>query len=133
MLEWVRNGQTEIRPIFIDDYLNRFGAHGHVRLRTGAWNTGWHHGVGFKQWTGSDAQKEALRRVAETSRVCHAARAAALKKGEQNPEFWRRLEQAQWRLLRSETSCNFFWGEDWVNRCHQDLDAAWETLRELPR
>ena len=29
-----------------------------------------------------------------------------------------------WRVLRAETSCNFYWGEAWVERCHHDLDAA---------
>jgi alpha-amylase/alpha-mannosidase (GH57 family) len=133
LLEWVRRGETEIRPIFIDDYLNQFGAHGRVHIRTGAWNTGWHHGLGFMQWIGSYAQKEALQRVAETSRKCRAAREKALQAGEQNAEFWQRFEQAQWRLLRAETSCNFFWGTDWVHRCHQDLDAASQALKELRR
>ena len=83
------------------------------------------------QWVGSGAQREALQRVAETSRMCHEARTEALRAGEQSAEFWRRFEQAQWRLLRAETSCNFFWGADWVHRCHQDLEAALQTLREL--
>jgi hypothetical protein len=30
--------------------------------------------------------------------------------------------------LRSETSCNFFWGDAWVMRCHADLDQACECL-----
>jgi hypothetical protein len=34
------------------------------------------------------------------------------------------LEQAYYRILRAETSCNFFWGEAWVDRAHQDLDQA---------
>ena len=38
------------------------------------------------------------------------------------------LEQARWRVLRAETSCNFFWGEAWVERCYQDLDAATSSL-----
>ena len=40
LLDWVARGDTEIEPIFIHDYLDRFGAHGEVRVRTGAWNTG---------------------------------------------------------------------------------------------
>jgi alpha-amylase/alpha-mannosidase (GH57 family) len=131
LMEWIRRGETEIRPIFIDDYLNRFGADGRVHIRTGAWNTGWHHGLGFMQWVGSDAQSDALRRVADTSRVCGAVRAEAVRAGEQSAEFWHRFEQVQWRLLRAETSCNFFWGTDWVHRCHQDLDAASHALKEL--
>src|SRR5439155_21239012 len=116
VLDWVRRGETEIRPIFIDDYLNQFGAHGVVNVRTGAWNTGWHHGVDFLQWTGSKAQKDELKRVGEASRALHSARHRAGGK--------RELEQAHWRLLRAETSCNFFWGEAWVERCHRDLDEA---------
>ena len=34
------------------------------------------------------------------------------------------VEQARWRVLRAETSCNFYWGEAWVERCHRDLDDA---------
>ena len=126
LLDWVRRGETEVRPTFIDDYLDQHGAHGEVRVRPGAWNTGWHHGVGFLQWTGSQRQKDALARVQETSRALHEA----LDKPEnQNAETRSRLEQAHWRVLRAETSCNFFWGEDWVVRCHNDLDEAWAFLK----
>ena len=43
------------------------------------------------------------------------------------------LEQALWRLLRSETSCNFFWSDAWVSRCHQDLNQAWDFLGAAER
>ena len=94
-------------------------AHGEVTIRTGAWNTGWHHGTGFVQWTGSAAQRDALARVGELSRAVHAARPAAIDSGRGHL-----VDEAYWRLLRAQTSCNFFWGEDWVGRCHSDLDAA---------
>jgi 4-alpha-glucanotransferase len=132
LLEWVRRGETEVRPIFIDEYLKQHGAYGEVRVNTGAWNTGWHHGGGFTQWTGSQAQKDALRRVAETSRAFHAARRRAEEAGTGNAELQHRLAEAQWRLLRAETSCNFFWGEAWVPRCHHDLDGVWAALNSLP-
>jgi len=128
LLEWVRRGETEMRPVFIDDYLNQHGAHGEVRVRTGAWNTGWHNGVGFIQWTGSPSQKDALKRVNETSRALHEALAKSTASG--NGAERNLLAEAQWRLLRAETSCNFFWGEAWVARCHQDLDEAWRFLNE---
>jgi 4-alpha-glucanotransferase len=127
LLERVRRNETEVRPIFIDDYLNAHGAHGYVRVRAGAWNTGWHHGTGFVQWTGSQAQRDALRRVAETSEAVHGLRQRAVNEGKQ-AQIQDDLEQAQWRLLRAETSCNFFWGEAWVPRSHQDLDEAWKHL-----
>ena len=38
------------------------------------------------------------------------------------------LEQARWRVLRAETSCNFYWGEAWVQRCYDDLDEAGACL-----
>jgi hypothetical protein len=116
-----------VRPSFIKDYLDQHGAHGEVKVKTGAWNTGWHHGRDFLQWTGSQAQKDSLERVKAVSAEVHEslAEAAVRELGEQER---RELEDAHWRLLRAETSCNFYWGEDWVNRCHADLDAAEATL-----
>ena len=96
-------------------------------MRTGAWNTGWHHGRGFLQWTGSDAQQQALGRVELISRELHGLRMQAGDGDGRDAA----LEHAMWRLLRAETSCNFFWGEDWVWRCHADLDAAEHSLRQL--
>ena len=136
LLEKVRRNETEVRPVFIDDYLNAHGAHGYVHVREGAWNTGWHHGTGFLQWTGSQAQKDALQRVLETSRAVHDLRWKAAGKG-MNPQLEQELEQALWHVLRAETSCHFFWGEAWVPRCHQDLEEAWRFINQaqsrLPR
>jgi alpha-amylase/alpha-mannosidase (GH57 family) len=120
-----------VRPAFIDDYLREFGVHGEVRVNTGAWNTGWHHGVGFVQWTGSQAQKDALARVADVSRAVHEAMVRAADRHSQDPELRDQLENAMWRLLRAETSCNFFWGEAWVDRCHRDLDASWTHVERV--
>jgi len=131
LLEKVRHGETEACPVFIDEYLKQHGAHGEVRVQTGAWNTGWHFGFGFCQWTGSQAQKDALRRVAETSRAFHAARLAIPASRSADPEVQRHLAEAHWRLLRAGTSCNFFWGEAWVPRCHNDLDEVWAILNGL--
>jgi hypothetical protein len=104
--------RTDIRPTFIEDYLDAYGTHGEVKVRPGAWNTGWHDGSGFTQWTGSAAQREALDRVARVSALVRA----------------RPHEDALWPLLRAETSCNFYWGEAWVSRCHADLDRAEKAL-----
>lgn len=98
-----------VQPALIHEYLDRCGPAGEVTVRTGAWNTGWHHGTGFTQWTGSGAQRAALARVAAVSDLVRAGGAG---------------EVALWRLLRAQTSCNFYWGEAWVDRCHNDLDAA---------
>ncbi len=103
---------TGIRPTFVHEYLDRYGAAGEVTVRPGAWNTGWHDGTGFVQWTGSAAQRDALARVG-------AVRSAL---GEAP------LEPAYWRLLRAQTSCHFYWGEAWTPRCHADLDEAERIL-----
>jgi 4-alpha-glucanotransferase len=119
LLRRVENGTSAgIRPTFVDDYLDRYGTHGEVTVRTGAWNTGWHHGTGFVQWTGSDAQRAALARIARVS--------AAIHERTESPDDV--LEAARWRLLRAETSCNLYWGEAWVPRCHADLDDAERLL-----
>ena len=133
LLEIVRRGETEVRPIFLDEYLREYGAHGEVRVESGAWNTGWHSGAGFAQWTGSQQQQDALKRISETSQAFHAARQSATPAAARNPELQHRLSEAQWRLLRAETSCNFYWGEAWVRRCHNDLDETWAILNELPK
>jgi alpha-amylase/alpha-mannosidase (GH57 family) len=130
LLEMARRGQTEIRPVFIEDYLSEHGAHGVVNVRSGAWNTGWHSGTGFSQWTGSQAQRDSLKRVAEASRTFHEKRLKAGSPSE-NPELHARLEDARWRILRAQTSCNFYWGEAWLPRCHRDLDDAWNILNRI--
>ena len=130
LLDWVRRGETEIEPIINHDYLERYGAAGEVKVNTGAWNTGWHHGTGFLQWTGSDAQKQALARVKEVSDALQAAGNKARERHADSAAVTAELEQARWRLLRAETSCNFFWGEDWVHKAHADLDAAQQHLAQ---
>jgi hypothetical protein len=105
-----------IRPTFIENYLDRYGTHGEVTVRSGAWNTGWHHGTDFTQWTGSTAQREALERVARLS--------AALRADDGHAG-----EETLWPLLRAQTSCHFYWGEAWLPRTHADLDLAERTAR----
>ncbi len=124
LVERTRHRASPIRPSFIGDYLDRFGPHGEVTVTTAAWNTGWHHGRDFVQWTGSQAQKDALIRLQETSDAVHSARLTAHERHMRSPELHNELDEALWRLLRAETSCNFFWGEAWVDRCHGDLNQA---------
>lgn len=128
LLAQARNSGNAIQPIFIQDYLDRFGAHGEVTVGPGAWNTGWHDGRDFVQWSGTPAQKDALIRVDEISQAVQAALSNATHIGSQNRELQNLLEEAHWRILRAETSCNFFWGDAWVMRCHADLDQACEYL-----
>jgi hypothetical protein len=128
-MQEVRRGWTVARPIFLGDYLHQYGAAGYVKVRPGAWNTGWHHGRDFLQWTGSHRQQEALRRLSETSEAFHAIR-HNLQHAVHDPRRAYQLQEALWHLLRAQTSCNFYWGEAWVQRCHDDLDITWFNLDE---
>ncbi|WAH98110.1 hypothetical protein [Arthrobacter sp. MMS18-M83] len=117
-LERARSGTAGgIAPTFIADHLDRHPPYGEVVVRDGAWNTGWHDGSGFTQWTGSPAQREALARVRQVSGQLHAA---ANRADRSDPG----LELARRHLLQAQTSCNFFWGEAWLARCHGELDQA---------
>ncbi len=131
MVNKIRNNWTKIRPSFINDYIDRFGAYGEVKIIEGAWNTGWHDGKGFVQWTGSQAQKDAFNRTQAVSDSLHEARAKMQRENLQNPELEHQIGEAFWRLMRAETSCNFYWGEAWVHKCHQDLDAASQHLDRI--
>ena len=123
-----RADQNAIQPTFIQDYLDRFGVGGEVTVGPGAWNTAWHDGGDFVQWSGTPAQKDALIRLDEISQAVQAALNNAASVDSCDPELLKLLEEARWRVLRAETSCNFFWGDAWVMRCHADLDQACEFL-----
>jgi len=123
-LDEIRAGNSVMRPTFIGDYLDRFGTHGRVTVRRGAWNTDEHHGWDFKQWTGSQAQRDAQVRINDKY---HALAKAADEKGASD-DVRQCLAEARWRVLRAETSCNVYWGEAWVYRVHGDLDAADDWL-----
>lgn len=123
LLEQIRERRAGgIRPVFVHDHLAQHNPVGEVVVEPGAWNTGWHDGAGFTQWTGSLAQREALARIVEVSARLHAAIESA------SPPVRPRLEEALERVLRAETSCNLYWGEAWVPRCHADLDDATRLL-----
>ena len=131
LLDHARGDAALIRPTFIHDYLDRFGYHGEVRVRTGAWNTGWHHGRDFTQWTGSEPQREALRHFAEVSRQVHEVRARAAEQGLTEGADADAIARALWHLLKAETSCHLYWGEAWVPRAEAELDASRLELAAL--
>jgi alpha-amylase/alpha-mannosidase (GH57 family) len=131
LMEMVRADRAGgIRPTFISDYLERHGPHGWVTVAPGAWNTGWHDGNEFVQWTGSLAQQQTLARVEQVSQAVHAIRRNAIAVGAGNPDLYHEIDDALSIVLRAETSCNFFWGEAWVQRCHDDLDQATRHLQQ---
>lgn len=124
LLDRVAAGEADVRPTFVSDYLDEHGTHGEVRVRTGAWNTGWHHGRDFTQWMGSERQRQAVADYAETSRAIHDARWFAGERGVTEGPESDALAEASRYLLRAETSCNLYWGESWVPRAEADLQAA---------
>jgi 4-alpha-glucanotransferase len=131
LLERISAGEAAIAPTFISRYLDTYGAHGEVRVRTGAWNTGWHHGRDFTQWTGSDRQKQAIDAFAGVSRQVHDARWYAAERGvSEGPEI-EAINEAMWRLLRAETSCHLYWGEAWVPRAEAELNASRAALERI--
>ena len=127
-MDHIRQGWSDMRPTFISEYLDRFGAHGRVTVRRGAWNTDEHHGWDFHQWQGSSLQRDAMVRVHETSAAFRGLLDRALAANLASQEAWTHLDEARWRLMRAETSCNFYWGEAWVHRAHGDMDAAWNAI-----
>jgi alpha-amylase/alpha-mannosidase (GH57 family) len=130
LLERARADEKSPQPIFISEYLDRFGVHGEVKVRTGAWNTGWHDGRGFIQWTGSWQQKQVLERMHELSKKIHDTRWRAGELGVDDTRIRGYIEEALWLLLRAETSCNIYWGEAWVERAERDLEAAARALTQ---
>ena len=132
LLERLRAGQSGVAPTFIAAYLNTYGPMGEVRVATGAWNTGWHDGRGFIQWTGSQAQKISLEDLHRHSQALAETRARLQELGlTQDQALAGDLEQATWRLLRAETSCNFYWGEAWVGRAEADLEVSRQALERV--
>jgi 4-alpha-glucanotransferase len=134
LIERIRRGDgAGIRPSFISAHLERHAPAGLVAIGPGTGATDWHAGTRYVQWAGSQPQRDALTRIGELSQAVHAARRNAFGVGVGDRELYRRLEQALWRVLRAETSCNFFWGEAWVARCHQDLYDATGQLEAAGR
>jgi len=127
MLDWQRAGNLALTQISINEYLDRHGADGEVRVHPGAWNTGDHDGRGFVQWTGSLLQKCGWKELERISNLYHKRR-WALGDGSSNPEENRILDQAYWHILRAQTSCNFYWGSSWVHRAFDDLEKAERLL-----
>lgn len=130
LLESARASDQAVQPAYIHDYINQYGPFGEVTVNTGAWNTGWHNGIDFIQWTGSQTQKDALSKLKEVSEAVHEAVSNSDPQSE-NPERSSKIEEAMWLLLRAETSCNFYWGEAWVDRCYRDLDASMMALNDI--
>lgn len=130
LLDKARDGTGAVVPTYITEYLDQHGAYGKVHVRSGSWNSERYETDELLLWSGSRVQTDAFVRALELTQAIFAARANASSTGAYNPQVYQKLEEARWHVLRAETSCNFFWGETWVNRCHQDLDAAVQCLEQ---
>jgi alpha-amylase/alpha-mannosidase (GH57 family) len=131
LLDRFRSSLTPIKPCFIDDYLDQFGTVGEVTVHSGAWNTGWHHGHDFTQWTGSHEQQGVLNRIHLTSQALEHTAQLIEDRIDLSADIQQHIEQARWQLLRAETSCNIFWGEAWAPRAHADLEGCWCEINHI--
>lgn len=130
LMRAVEKNKTRVAPTFVTEYLDRFGAHGEVKLKKGTWSiTDAQHGP-YSQWTGTKQQKEAHACIAHISK-CVARAQKCASDDSWDPRNNQFVKEAHWRLLRAQTSCNFFWGEEWLQYCHQDLQMAEKWLERV--
>lgn len=131
LLRRVQAGESALRPVFIEDYLAQHGAQGVVNIGPGAWHGSWRYHMNSDRWIESKEQIDAFIQATEMSQAVNAARDNAVSWGCHNAEIYRQLEEAYWRVLRAETSCNFLWGNAGIKRCYQDLHEASARLARV--
>ena len=119
-----------LRPVLISDYLAEHPPEEGARVQTGAWNVGTTGGFDFSQWAGSARQKAVMERVWDTSRRYARLHRKVESAGRCSAEAEDMLQRARELILRSETSCYFFWGDSWTPKAAAQLDAADERLRQ---
>lgn len=119
-----------IQPIHLHEVLDQDAPFGEVEVTSGSWNIDAKEGSGFGRWTATPSQQLTLERLRRVSQALHKAfQEASLR--EMGGQESKALEEAHDHLLRAETSCNFYWGDDWVARAHRDLDATEMTLQKF--
>jgi len=130
LMRGIEAHKTQIQPTFLTEYLDRYGARSEVRLKPGTWSLAEAEKGPYYQWAGNKKQKEALACVHHISRCVHRMR-QDLRQHPGHPDNIKFVKEAQWRVLRSQTSCNFFWGGEWLKYCHEDLQAAESWLNGI--
>ena len=120
-MERVRRGDFPATPVSLSGYLSDHPPAHEATVRTGAWNVGSTSGYDFEQWAGSAKQREAVEDVVEVS-----GRYWDLKEREDalSEAGRRHLEEGRRLVLEAETSCYLFWGESWLPRLGDKLEAA---------
>lgn len=119
LMEMVRAGQAKIRPVKISDFLKSHPPKHQVTVRSGAWNVGSTSGYDFSKWNGSDSQKKAIEELFRTSRRYWELKKSRLPRAKLN-----QIESARRLILDAETSCYLFWGDSWIPKIYDRLNAA---------
>ncbi len=121
----VRSGRSAIRPVLISDYLRSHSPTEEASVQTGAWNIGSTSGADFRQWAGSESQRQGLQKITEVSR-----RYWQIKRSENSLplEAENALKEARRWILEGETSCFLFWGDAWVPKLYDRTREAERLL-----
>ncbi|MFA5087568.1 MAG: polysaccharide deacetylase family protein [Candidatus Omnitrophota bacterium] len=119
LMERIQRGETKIQSVKISEFLRRYPAREEATVQTGAWNVGSTSGYDFSQWNGSGSQKKAIDELFQVSR-----RYQELKNSKLSKEKMEQVERARELILDAETSCYLFWGEAWLPKIYDKLNAA---------
>lgn len=132
-MERVRAGQMPIRPITISEFIKENPPKSTVEVKTGAWNVGTTSGYDFSQWAGTSSQRRALEEIWALSRTYHEIKPALSAKSQEGPvlEIEEKLRHAREYILRAETSCYLFWGENWIPKLYEQTGVASQVLDEI--
>ncbi|MEA2075407.1 MAG: glycoside hydrolase family 57 [Euryarchaeota archaeon] len=123
-MEKVGSGTTDIKPITISEYVKENPPESCVHVQTGAWNVANTSGYDFSQWQGSELQKKGLEEIWSVSKRFHELK----KSGKLREDLQDNIEE---RILRAETSCNFFWGDSWVHKVYEDTKEAKRLMKRI--
>jgi len=130
-MQAVREGRSQVVPTNLTEYLERHQPVQKARVRAGAWNIAGRDGTDFSQWAGSDAQRRALDAVWAASRSYHETMRrsdSASLPPQRKAAAVARLEQAYDLILQAQTSCHFYWGDEWVPRVYNVLAPARDLI-----
>ncbi|MFV1950462.1 MAG: glycoside hydrolase family 57 [Nitrospinota bacterium] len=134
-MDRVRNKDMCIRPKLISDYIREHRPLTRAEVRTGAWNVGSTSGYDLSQWAGSETQRKAMEEVWEISKIYHHSleEIERIKKEKDVSLIEETLKEAHNILLRSQTSCYFFWGDSWIPKVYESITPAKELLEKVRR
>jgi alpha-amylase/alpha-mannosidase (GH57 family) len=129
-MDLVRSGQMPVKPTLLSDFILAHPPKVYAKVQTGAWNVGSTSGYDFSQWAGSQTQRQALEEVwsisKEYQQLSRHFMSGANRQGDN--QTVNMLNEARYWLLRSETSCYFFWGDSWIPRVYENTRIAREKL-----